>query len=194
MSLTRAFVALEMPEPMQRELHKLALPIQRQMKDLPLRWVQIPNIHLTLKFLGPVSPEQIAQIGPRLQALAAQTPPLPVHIAAVGAFPNAVQPRVLWAGLETPPELHDLQASLERELVALGFPAEPHPFRPHLTLARVRREHRPANIKRISEMLAEAKVNPPQSIALDSLALFSSDLKPGGSVYTPLVRSALVGN
>lgn len=179
---------------MQRELHKLALPIQRQMKDLPLRWVQIANIHLTLKFLGPVSPEQIAQISPRLQALAAQTPPLPVHIAAVGAFPNPAQPRVLWAGLETPPALHDLQAGLERELVALGFPAEPHPFRPHLTLARVRREHRPANIKRISEMLAGARVNPPQTIALDSLALFSSDLKPGGSVYTPLVRCSLIGS
>lgn len=182
-----------MPEPLQRELDKLSVPLQRLMKDLPLRWVKIANIHLTLKFLGPVSPQQVEQVSQRVAALAAETPPLEVHISQLGAFPSAAAPRVLWAGLHTPPELGRLQESVEREMVALGLPAERNPFRPHLTLARVRREHRQANIKRISELLADAQINPPQPAGLETLALFSSDLKPGGSVYTPLIRSTLTG-
>lgn len=194
MSVMRAFIALEIPEPLQRELDKLAVPMQRQMKDLPLRWVKIANIHLTLRFLGPVTAEQVEGLGQRLQSLAAETPPLAVSIQAVGAFPSPAKPLVLWAGLETPPALHSLQTAVEAAVVALGLPAEPHPFRPHLTLARVRREHRAANLKRISELLPQVKVNPPQAIALEQLTLFRSDLKPGGSVYTPLVRSRLSGS
>ena len=90
------------------------------------------DIHLTLRFLGPLDPERVQAAGAAADAL--RGAPCTLRLDQAGGFPRA---RVLWcAPTRLPPALRDLAAGLEAALAARGFAPEPRPWRPHLTLAR----------------------------------------------------------
>lgn len=175
----RAFVALELDAPLQGTLGDL----QRRLRPTlgGIRLVKPEGIHLTLRFLGPTSPEQIQALGPPLAAAARGCPPLEAHVGGVGTFPERGSPRVLWVGVELPPAASELQRACERAARDAGFEPEPRSFRAHLTLGRWRdRAARP--------VLPETDLGPTR---LESLVLFRSQTAQGGAVYTPLARFAL---
>ncbi|MEX2161992.1 MAG: RNA 2',3'-cyclic phosphodiesterase [Anaerolineales bacterium] len=194
MSMARTFIAVEMPEPLQRALDKISVNLRKQMVDLPIRWVNTHNIHLTLKFIGETDQAIIPRIAAAVADVAKRFPPFEISLTELGVFPNPNKPLVLWVGVQAPAPLAQLQQGIESALAQWGIPVEERPFHPHLTLGRVRREHRVANLKRIAEFMAAAKMEPSASARIDSVTLFRSDLKPGGSVYNPLSRSPLLGN
>jgi 2'-5' RNA ligase len=110
------------------------------------------KIHLTLAFLGEVAEARrgdLAQAAVTLEASA-----FTLALDRVGSFRKA---RAAWAAASQPPQrLMDLQARLEKELRARGFPLEERPYRPHVTLARSTRAPLPlASIAPI-EMRCEA--------------------------------------
>lgn len=193
MSVVRAFIALELPEAMQRELDKLSVGLQKLLSDLPLRWVRTENIHLTLKFLGNTSEDDLARIQAIIDRQARTVAPIQIEFSEFGLFPNAQKPLVLWVGVKVPAELQALQQGIEANLAEIGYPAEERGFTPHLTLARVRREHKLANLKRIGDVMASVRLEPSAAGVIDAVTLFRSDLKPGGSVYNPISRSLLLG-
>lgn len=194
MPLVRTFIALEMPANLQKELDKMRVSLQRDLKDLPLRWVRPENIHLTLKFIGETQQERVGEIIDVLKAQAAKVAPFEITLDRFGVFPDLRKPLVLWVGVKAPQSLGQLQQQLEAQLAALGIPAEPRKFSPHLTLARVRRDPRLANLRRIGEVMAQAQLQNHAVGLIESVTLFRSDLKPGGSVYNPLDRSPLAGS
>jgi len=136
----RLFVALPLPGSARDEIAALL----GRMKDCewPVRWVRDEGLHLTLKFYGEVAPERLDVIEESIRFAVAGTGPLPLRLDALGAFPNARRPRVLWVGLDAPPALELLQDRLERQGEEIGFPPEGAPFQPHVTLGRVREGHR----------------------------------------------------
>ncbi len=136
----RLFVALPLPAAARDEI--AALLTRMKGCDWPVRWVQNEGLHLTLKFYGEVAPERLDVIEESVRFAAAGTGPLPLRIDALGAFPSVRHPRVLWVGLDAPPALELLQDRLERGGESIGFPPEGAPFRPHVTLGRVREGHR----------------------------------------------------
>lgn len=164
--------------------------MQTALAGVPLRWVPPRNMHLTLKFLGETQPRQVATLADALQAIASQHSPLDVRLAELGIFPNSKQPRVLWVGLHAPAALAEIAQQVEHAAVALGFATEPKPFTPHLTLARTGREAAAAQLADVEAALAAQPV-PEVSASLSELGLFESQLKAGGAVYNPLVRSTL---
>jgi 2'-5' RNA ligase len=104
-----------------------------------------------------------------------------VPVVGLGLFPERGSPRVLWLGLELPQPMTELQAACEASAVAAGFSRETRPFSPHLTLGRWRdRAARPE--------LPAVELGP---VALDTLVLFRSELRPDGAVYTELARFGL---
>jgi 2'-5' RNA ligase len=91
------------------------------------------DLHLTLRFLGPLSPEAISRVEAAAESVAG-LPPAPLCIDRLGHFGRA---GVLWAGPSVPSAaLLELVARLEESLGAAGLPAETRPFRAHITLAR----------------------------------------------------------
>ena len=139
------------------------------------------GIHLTLRFLGQASPEQIQALEPQLARAARGCPPLEARVGGVGLFPDRGRPRVLWVGMELPPTALELQRACERVARDAGFEPERRPFLAHLTLGRWRdRAARP--------VLPETDLGPAR---LESLVLFQSETAQGGAVYTPLARFAL---
>jgi 2'-5' RNA ligase len=136
----RLFAAVPLPEPARAGVARLLDRLRRQ--DLPVRWVRDENLHLTLKFFGEVIPDRVGGIEEAIRNANEGSVPLAMRFDELGAFPNARRPRVLWVGLDAPPALELLQDRLERQCEAIGFAPEGAPFRPHITLGRVRQGQR----------------------------------------------------
>lgn len=98
------------------------------------RWVSAESLHITLKFIGEQTPEQVEVITQQLQQLKGTA--TDIRFAGTGFFPTLRSPRVFWIGIQAGPELTELAAKVDRAAAELGIPRENRAFSPHLTLAR----------------------------------------------------------
>ncbi len=108
-------------------------------------------------------------------------------IGGFGAFPNARRPRVIWIGCDPVPALELVQHRLEAEMDAIGFPLEGKPFRPHITVGRVKQGARPRDMKGIDLLLEQLDFR--SEAEVQSVDLMESELHPSGARYT--VRRAV---
>ena len=190
LSAVRAFIAVELPVVIQEQLGQIIAGLQNH-SPRSVRWVAPRNIHLTLKFFGNISPDNLSQLTRVIQNEAQRSRPFDLSIAGLGAFPNKIHPRVIWAGAVAPPALGELQLGIDRETERLGYRNEDRGFNPHLTLGRVSQHATPAEVKQISELLGRTTVGSLGTINVAALRLFRSDLQPGGAIYTPLFDARL---
>ena len=190
MDAIRAFIAVELPSEIQAKLDQLIRQIQERAPKA-VRWVPAHNIHLTLKFLGNVSPTNLNNLIRALRAEALRHRPMRFCVSGLGAFPNRSRPRVVWVGVSAAPELAELQRGVDRETMHLGYPAEERGFSPHLTLGRVSQHAGPEEVRNVSEALAGMPVGELGWGEGRQITLFRSDLRPGGAVYSALVQAPL---
>lgn len=193
MSVLRAFIAIDLSDEVVAQLAALLQRLQAQLGDGFVRWQPPHNMHLTLKFLGDVSTNQIDLLANALRTETAQCPPFDVSVGQLGCFPKPAQPRVLWVGVQAPDALFTLQHGIENQLTRLGYPPEDRPFSPHLTLGRVARQATPAEIRQIANLLAQTRVGFLGAFRVGQVHLFRSDLRPSGAVYTRLFTADLSG-
>lgn len=114
-----------------------------------------------------------------------------VEWGAPGTFPAAGLPRVIWLGLADPAVTITVQGLLMAELKVRGLPADDRPFRPHLTVARVRgslSRDRARAVARVARSLV-----PPPPAVVDALVLYQSTAVASGTAYRELARAALAG-
>ncbi len=185
MATLRAFVAVDFPA----SLIPVCQAARRFLADVDarLRWVRPEGVHLTLKFLGNVEVACVPVVLKAMREVAGHTPPMALHTSGVGA-PNPHRARVVWleVGGETA-ILDRLKADLEDAMFRIGFEREERRFRPHLTLARARRR-----AVQLPSGLTGAV--PSAHFKVDCLSLYSSELRPGGAVYTALGHARLSGS
>jgi 2'-5' RNA ligase len=186
MSVIRAFIAVDLPPEVQECLRQISTQLTEQMGDVPVRWVAPENIHLTLKFLGDVSTNNIQVLTELLEAETASQKPMVISVGGVGAFPKVRSPRVIWVGVEAPQELVALQRSIDSQTARIGYARDRRPFSPHLTLGRVSRNATPQDVRKIGDALASQKVGFLGVARIRAVHLYRSDLKPSGAVYTKL--------
>jgi 2'-5' RNA ligase len=191
LSVIRAFIAIEMSAEIRRGLDHVTAELKQRLKDVPIRWVPVENIHLTLKFLGDVSVSNIEMLKKILAGEAARHTGFEISVGELGAFPSTHRPRVIWVKVEAPPALAYLQAGIENETARLGYPREERSFSPHLTLGRVARNAGPADIRRIGDALEAYKVGFLGAAPVRMVNLYRSDLGPGGAVYKCLFNASL---
>lgn len=175
----RLFAAVPIAEPARGEIAKLLTRLREP--GWPLRLVHDHGLHLTMKFFGEVPPGRLEVIEEAVRAAVPGTGALPLRLAEIGAFPTFHRPRIIWVGLSAPPELELLQDRLERRSEAIGFPPEGKPFRPHVTLARVREG------QRLPSGALDGLAGEYQSVAFlaSELVLYESVLSRGGPRYEP---------
>lgn len=190
MGLLRTFIALDIPSHIQQAIQQNADNLRKAIGD-SVRWVTVKNIHLTLKFLGDVSPADVDVLTRMLRAEADSCPAFELTVGGLGSFPNSKRIRVLWVGIQAPAELDALQRGIESACARLGFESDPRPFSPHLTLGRVRDTASAADLQRIRKTVEETTIDSLGTARVDSVHLYKSDLKPGGSVYTRLFSAPL---
>src|SRR5512139_1988884 len=148
MSMLRAFIAVEIPAEIQQKIHRETSNLRKGI-DALVRWVPPQNMHLTLKFLGDVSPNSLEFLRQMLRNEAANIQCFDIHLAGLGAFPNLKRPRVLYIGIQAPAALDALVRGIEAASRRLGYEAEERPFSAHLTLGRVRQNANAAEQQQI---------------------------------------------
>jgi 2'-5' RNA ligase len=180
----RLFAGLDLPYEMRRNLElllQLLKPLAR------IQWSSLDNLHLTTKFIGDFPDERLEELK---AALAAVPRPggLRIAIRGLGWFPNPDRPRVLVAGIQAPLELAALARDTARACEALGMAHEEQEFRPHLTLARIRR---PEPLTALKAGMARLPSVDFGVFQVESFHLYRSQLQPGGSIYTKLASFPL---
>lgn len=156
-----------------------------------LRWTKAEQLHLTLKFLGEVAEENLAQVTQALNQIALGQKSFRLSLAECGCFPESGLPRVVWAGLgDGALELSSLASVCEQRFEEMGFERENRLFTPHVTIARVNVDRLSQNSKsemaqRLRESVRKLK---PVSLSqdVDRLCLVQSTLLPKGSEYKTL--------
>lgn len=186
----RAFLAIEPPEDILQALSDLQDKLKREISGR-ISWTKPQGQHLTLKFFGDISMEDITKICSAVQNRTVLAPSLNLKIEKTGVFPDARKPRVLWCGIAGDGEkLSALQKQLDSDFEGIGFPKEDRPFRAHLTLGRIKESQ---ILTGISEALAKHNAFATGVFSCKELILFQSKLLPQGAVYTKLAVFTLKG-
>ena len=145
------------------------------------RFVKADQLHLTLKFLGNV--DRLDELRAALRQVTA--PALETRFTGLTGFASPSRARVLVAELADPDgRLAALASTLEEIGTAVGVPRERRPFRPHVTLARIKHPG-------YARALLEAGALEPYAVRFTELVLFESQLLASTSRYTPRERCAL---
>jgi 2'-5' RNA ligase len=185
-SVVRSFIAINLSKELQSKIGQVEEALVEALGNLPVRWVPAPNIHLTLKFLGDVSVNNIPMLQKILAAEGLETRPFEISVGGFGVFPNVSRPRVLWIGVEAPDELNSLQRRIESEAARLGYAPDNRAFSPHLTLGRVSRSADYREVRGISDALRNYKLGFIGAARIHQVHLFRSDLRREGAVYTEI--------
>jgi len=179
----RSFLAFELPEEFKRLISRTSGEMKKS--SLDIRWVKVGNIHLTVIFIGDMATEHLDPMGKSISEVCQEHDPLNIAINGAGVFSSRRNPRVLWIGLDG--EIDRMAAfrdALQKKLKPYGIKKEKRPFNPHLTLGRFRKGAK-SGVHLDNLLLAYKDLTGP-ACTLRELALFKSDLKPGGAVYTKL--------
>jgi RNA 2',3'-cyclic 3'-phosphodiesterase len=186
----RAFLAIEPPEDILQKISGLQEKLKREIGGR-ISWTRPQGQHLTLKFFGDISREDVSNICVAVQKRIVSESPLNLKIEKTGVFPDARRPRVLWCGINGDAErLSAFQKKLDGDFANIGFPAEDRPFRAHLTLARIKD---PRDLTGMSEALKKYGTFTAGEFTCKELFLFQSKLSGQGAVYTKLAEFAFCG-
>ncbi len=191
----RLFVALDLEEAIRERIALYLLGIQNFAPET--RWVSPESLHVTLKFIGEKSDEDISRIQDALGAI--QAAPISVAFRGYGFFPTVRAARVFWLGIEADAGLAKLAADVDTVLATLAIPREEHAFTPHLTLARSgsgaprlgREQKSNARFQRLQEKLSTMPLADFGTMTAHQFFLYQSKLSPSGSRYAKLASFRL---
>ena len=168
----RLFLAINLEPEMRRSIIEATAPLRDAAPSLS--WVDESRLHLTLKFLGAQPDEAVTALAAAMAEVADKHRAFRMRVSEIGAFPNFRRARVVWMGVEREPRLEFLHHDVELACEALGFELEGRPFRPHLTLARVKERTDIEELRLLSR--AGKKVNFEADCVVRSIDLMNSNL------------------
>ncbi len=195
--MIRAFLAVEPSQELRAELaliqQELKQKIEPELKrDTRISWVHPAKIHLTMKFLGDMDEQVIDPLHRALEQAIGDRTVVNVPFERLGAFPRPHSPRVLWIGPsenwereEEGKRVTEIHGAIEQACEGLSFLRETKPFSPHLTLARIKAGERHVGVALAKGGVLDRPLSL-GSLAMESVVLMKSELKPTGSVYTKL--------
>ncbi|MYA33058.1 MAG: RNA 2',3'-cyclic phosphodiesterase [Gemmatimonadales bacterium] len=183
---SRLFAAVLLPAAIRADLRRAG----RELRALEgVRPVRAEQLHLTLRFIGEVDRGLETPLAREIAAATAELPTFPIRLRAAGVFPSYRRARVLWVGVEEAPALLALQRAVEGAVVRAGVAPDPRPFRPHVTVGRIRRPPPPVGLAG-----AIARVRFEATVAVRCVSLMRSELLPRGARHTEVAACRLAGD
>jgi len=182
----RIFTAVSLPETRRKAVWETLRPCRDSFTGI--KWVAEENLHLTLRFFGEVSPEELERIKAASRTAARSLSPFPVSLGGAGSFPERGLPRVLWVGLEGGrEEFLKLGSTVEKAYAEAGLGRSDKPLSPHVTVGRVKG-------RSVSRKLGEtirSLTFPADNFSISAIEVFESRLRPRGPLYVALARYEL---
>jgi len=168
---TRAFICIDFPEEVIKEIARIQTLIEKQ--HITGKLTEPENLHLTLKFLGEVNEVTLLKVKEALSKI--EYPLLNLRLGKVGTFSYGKNPKIAWISIFG--NIFGLQKEIDKSLSDL-FPKEER-FMSHLTIARIRHVSDREGFKTYM-----SKIKPKQiDFSIDNFELKSSELKPLGPIY-----------
>lgn len=185
----RAFVAIEINDDVRESL--TGLQDQLRKADAKVSWAPPRNIHLSLAFLGDIFESVVEPLGRDIDTVVGEFTRFHFEVCGLGSFGSRNKLRVIWAGVPEPPEvMMQIQALIADSVRKQGIPLDKRPFRPHLTLGRVRSSR---NLDALTSAMASAKNTRHGAVYVRRLLIMRSKLNPHGAQYSILHESVLKG-
>jgi RNA 2',3'-cyclic 3'-phosphodiesterase len=142
------------------------------------------NLHLTFRFLGDIDETAFDRLAGGLDQ--ARFPgPFHIRLGGLGAFPNPKKATVLWVGFEEGvDELSAIHLQVAEVCEEAGVDADERPFRPHLTVSRIRP---PADVRPLVDSTDPLGVRS----TIDEIVVLRSHLGQGSPRYELIERFPL---
>jgi 2'-5' RNA ligase len=190
--MPRAFVAVLLDEQTRRTV---AAQIDRlRPLSKAVAWVPPHNLHVTLRFLGDQTEEQLTDVVPALEEAASGVPTFTLTLKGLGAFPGLDRPRTFWVGVSGGvQDVQRLQARVAEALERRGVPIEARAWQAHVTIGRVSDEKRwrGEGMPELRSAVIRGATAPFGSMPVSSIALMRSDLYTSGARYTGIASVPL---
>ena len=174
------FVGINFPKRQRVKMHRAARALRDS--DLPVRWVEPEDFHVTLKSLGQVRREQLSDVTGALERVASGTRPFFTQIRGFGAFPTVRRPDEIWLGVEACPEMRCLKQDLEWSLGDMGFTSASRSFHPHVTLGRTRNEGGAGAFRNLDQAFSELDFD--ELVKVGAIDLIRSHVSTGEPRYS----------
>jgi 2'-5' RNA ligase len=169
--LLRLFAALAVPP-------EIAEGLARRQHGIDgARWRPRSALHITLRFFGDVREDVAADLDLELAGLVGE--PLDLVLEGAGAFGEGPDIHAIWAGVRENPGLRRLASCCEAAARRAGVKPEARAYRPHVTLAYLRR----ADPVSVAAWIQHHNLLQSPPFRVDSFGLYSSSLGREGSVY-----------
>jgi 2'-5' RNA ligase len=169
--MIRLFAAVPIPA-------EIAEALVRRQQGIPkARWRTPEQMHITLRFFGDVPESTAADIDGELRSVSG--PPMELCLEGAGAFGEGHTMRALWAGVAESPELRRLAGRCEAAARRAGLKPEPRAYRPHVTLAYLKR----AEPARVGAWIQGHNLLRSPPFRADWFGLYSSWSSPDGNRY-----------
>ncbi len=177
----RVFCAIDLAVSVRTRLMGQIKRLRESVPHAQASWSREENIHLTLKFLGAIQISRLSNLSNAAARAVADFPPFQITLEETGVFPRHGTPRVLWIGIKDESgKLAEFHSRLEEECAREGFTREERPFRPHLTIARLRK---PQGGRELA-LAHEEQHFEPTEVIVSELLVIRSQLSGAGSKYS----------
>jgi 2'-5' RNA ligase len=183
----RLFLAVDLGRDVTSALREATAALRAIIPDAG--WVAEDRLHLTLKFLDDQPETLVPALIDTMGRIATRHWPVPVRLRGVGAFPNLRRPRVVWVGIEPTPKLELLQHDIEAGCAELGVEVDGKPFRPHLTIGRLRGTEDGNAVRELARTARAIGFR--ADAVVSSIELVHSTLTPSGPRYVRLAEAPL---
>jgi 2'-5' RNA ligase len=178
----RLFVACEVPDDV-RETIGETIETLRKKSGQAVRWIRPDGVHVTLKFLGEVPTKKLPAVKLAIQEAVVGHAPFELEFSNIGTFGGREGLRLMWVGIAGDVlRLEALVRAVNAALAVVGFEPERRPFRPHLTLGRVKDEISTRHRAEIEVAVGKSTV-PPVSWRTAQVSLMRSRLTTAGATY-----------
>jgi RNA 2',3'-cyclic 3'-phosphodiesterase len=184
--MKRIFIALKIEA--QENLLKLISSYQVRLNNDQIKWTDTANIHITLAFLGDTEEKTIKEIISMLEVRCKGSGKFELMLKGSGIFRNLDDPRIIWTGIEPSEKLLKLNYLIMNGLKELGVKMENRPYKPHLTIGRIKRLNDAESLKTLIDKFQNYEI---QLVPVNEVILYESILLTAGPVYKPLIKVKL---
>jgi RNA 2',3'-cyclic 3'-phosphodiesterase len=184
-SFMRLFTGIALAPPV---IERLSAALEELRRTARIKWSPIENLHITCRFIGAWPEDHAEDLRTALSAITVAGS-FPIGVAKFGFFPNPHHPHLLFAGVQVGTQLPALAAAIDQALQPLGLAAETRPYRPHVTLARIKADD---DIRGLREHIAAMTDFDFGAFEAQGFHLYESRASAHGSVYTKLATYDLM--
>jgi 2'-5' RNA ligase len=184
--MKRIFIAIKIEAG--KNLSRIISSLKSGLINERINWTNPDNLHLTLAFLGDTEENMIKVVGSMLKDRCGGSGKFLLTLSGTGVFKNLSDPRVLFTGVEPSEEMTKLYYSIIDGLNETGVQIEKRPFKPHLTLARIKFIRDRSALEKLIEKNNDADI---QMVSVEEVVIYESILLPTGPLYKPVATVKL---